>query len=343
MNQFNIPVVLIVFRRVDTVLRILERLAEVKPKKLYIISDGPRNETEKEEVLHCRKTIEENITWECEIVKYYAETNQGVYDRIGLGAKWVFSKEEEAIFLEDDNLPEVTFFDFCKEMLERYRTDKRVLWVCGTNYLENYQPEDKSSYVFTKHLLPCGWASWSDKFLDMYDGEMDLLYDEYLYKRLYDQYESKSLYRQQLYAFKRTHYLLRNQLNLASWDSQIAYSLRINGVYGISPSSNLIKNIGVDNFSTHGGNSFKSTMTTRFCGMDSIPIKFPLKHPKVVMADKEYEKKVGNIILYPLYVRVGSKFFRLLKPLFKVGKYESFTKTLKNRIKNLKSKIGLSN
>ncbi|MGO4547611.1 hypothetical protein AB4Z29_22750 [Paenibacillus sp. 2TAB23] len=338
MTNFDIPVVLFFFRRLDTVVRIIERLAQVKPSKLYLISDGPRNESEKEEILFCRKTIEESISWNCEVIKNYSETNKGVYDRIGLGAKWVFTRENQAIFLEDDNLPEVTFFSFCKEMLEKYKEDNRVLWICGTNYLEKYRPEDDSSYVFTKHLLPCGWASWANKFQEMYDGEMDMLYDPLLNKRLCDQYENKSLYKQQLYAFKRTHYLLRNHRNLASWDSQIAFTLRINGVYGISPRNNQIENIGVDDYSTHGGNSMKNVMTRRFCGMKSHPLELPLKHPKIVMADKVYERKVGNIILYPLNIRIGASIFRLLKPLFKVHKYDSFSKTIKARIKGFRSK-----
>lgn len=335
MGNFDIPIVLFSFRRVDTIVRIIERLSQIKPKKVYLISDGPRNEAEKKEVEFCRKTMEENIDWDCEVIKNYAETNRGVYDRIGLGAKWVFTKETEAIFLEDDNLPEVTFFQFCKEMLEKYRDDKRILWICGTNYLEQYKPSDGTSYVFTKHLLPCGWASWSDKFLSMYDGELELLADPYLYKRLYDEYENKALYNQQLYSFKRTRYLLENYRNRASWDYQMAFSIRINGVYGISPSNNQIENIGVDIYSTHGGNSYNKVMTKRFCGMKSLPLEFPLRHPKVVLSDKIYESIVGNIILLPLYMRIPVKIIRFLKPIFKIGQFESFMEVMKNRMRRI--------
>ena len=60
-----------------------------------MILDGPRNEKEKKQVDECRIAVEKNINWNCEIIKDYANVNKGVFDRIGLGAKWVFTKEEK--------------------------------------------------------------------------------------------------------------------------------------------------------------------------------------------------------------------------------------------------------
>ncbi|MDP4182672.1 MAG: glycosyltransferase family 2 protein, partial [Bacillota bacterium] len=173
MEGFNVPVTLFFFKR-DKIIQIIDRIREIKPQKLYLISDGPRNDEEEILVNNCRRLVEESINWDCKIIRNYAEQNKGVYDRIGLGAKWVLSMEDYAIFLEDDNLPDLTFFRFCEELLETYKEDTRILWICGTNYLEEYQPKDGASYVFTKHMLPCGWASWSHKFNRFYDGNLDL-------------------------------------------------------------------------------------------------------------------------------------------------------------------------
>ena len=142
MSRFNVPIVIFLFKRYDTVIRILNRIKEINPQKLYLIADGPRNEEEKKLVDNCRKVVEENITWDCEVIRNYTDVNKGVYDRIGKGAKWVFERERTAIFLEDDNLPELTFFDYCRELLEKYQDDKRILWINGTNYLTEYLPKD---------------------------------------------------------------------------------------------------------------------------------------------------------------------------------------------------------
>lgn len=324
MNVFKVPVVLFFFRRKDKIVQIIERLSQVKPEKVYLISDGGRNETEKAQVIESRKAVENAITWDCKVIRNYANENKGVFDRIGLGAKWVFGKEDCAIFLEDDNLPELSFFRYCQELLEKYKNDTRVLWICGTNYLEDYTPEDGASYVFTKHLLPCGWASWADKFNSFYDADLKLLDEKYIYERLKSSYDNKSLFKQQKYSLNRTKYLLENDRRSCSWDYQMAFSIRVNGLYGISPKTNQIKNIGVDEFSEHGGSSLNSIMTRRFCGMGSNQLEFPLTHPKAIMLDTIYEEKVGKLILLPWHFRVGKAIARFIKPVIGLGEYDSF-------------------
>lgn len=324
MPQFKIPVVLFIFKRYDTVLRILKNIEKVAPEKVYLISDGPRNEEEAILVEKCREKVESNITWDCQIIKNYAKKNKGIYNRIGLGAKWVFSQEKKAIFLEDDNLPEETFFQYCEELLSKYEYDERVLWINGTNYLTEFIPENGASYMFTSHLLPCGWASWSKKFIKYYDGDLSLFSDTYYQKQLLYTYENKSLYRQQFHSIASTKYKMEHGKPI-SWDFQMAFSIRINGLYGISPYRNQIKNIGVDNYSEHGGNSFKNEMTRRFCGMESRPLQFPLKHPKTVLIDYIYETKIGKIILWPLQTRICLKMGYIIKGIFRVDKYDSLT------------------
>ena len=81
-------------------------------------------------------------------------------------------------------------------------------------------------------------------------------------------------------------------------------SIKANNLFGICPCKNQIKNIGVDEDSIHGGNSFDNIMTKRFCGMDSYPIEFPLIHPKTLLIDPVFENEVGKIILKPWKERV---------------------------------------
>lgn len=315
MNLFDIPVVLLVFKRYDKIKLIIDKLKEIQPKKLYIIADGPRNEKEKEETDKCRETIENMITWNCEIIKNYAEKNRGVYANIAEGAKWVFEREKWAIFLEDDNLPEVSFFNFCEELLRKYENDTRVLWICGTNYLQEYQPEDGSSYVFTKHLLPCGWASWSNKFLEFYDGNLELLDDKSLIKRMEKEYYNRKLYKQQIELARRERERIKKGLNPISWDYQMEFALRANNLYGISPKYNQIENIGVDNNSIHGGTSLNNAMTKRFCTIKTRALEFPIIHPKTLIMDKEYEKKVSKIILYPYTQRFKMKLSKIIRKI----------------------------
>ncbi len=331
---FKIPVVLFVFKRYDTLERIIGRIAEVKPEKMYILADGPRNEQEKAETDKCRKEAERLITWDCELIHHYSDENLGVLRNIGLGAKWVLEQEEKAIFIEDDNLPEITFFPFCEELLEKYKTDDRILWICGTNYLAEYPSE--YSYMFTRHMLPCGWASWSDKYLKHYDSELKTLDDDKKmarYKETYNCREFKNipLRNQMLDAILKTKYLVDNDINKSSWDFQMEYSVRSNGMFGISPCNNQIANIGADELSTHGGTSLQNEMTKRFCGMPSVPMTFPLKHPEEVKLDSVYEKKIGKITLYPFKERFKRKLGKTIKKVLGMDSGASLTAMLKKK------------
>lgn len=302
-GKFDIPVVLFAFKR-KKIVEVLRRVAMVKPEKLYIIADQGRTPQERDDVEECRQLIEQEITWDCTVIKNYATENRGVYKNIGEGALWVFQHEEKAIFLEDDNLPEVSFFRFCKEMLEKYQDDTRILWVCGTNYLGDYQSTEGDSYVFTRHMLPCGWASWASKFSRFYDGKLSLCESREVMNRIQYVYCNRKVYRQYRNNWMREYSRIREGKPPISWDYQMDFSIKANNLFGICPCKNQIKNIGVDECSIHGGTSFETIMTQRFCGMDSFPIQFPLKHPDTVLEDYEFEKEIGKIILPPFRQRL---------------------------------------
>ncbi len=315
--MFDIPVVLFMFKRTK-IIQIIDRIREVQPQKVYLISDGGRNEEEWLLVKKCRYLVEEAIDWPCVIVKNYADENRGVYGNIGEGAKWVFNYEKWAIFLEDDNLPEITFFRFCKELLIRYEKDWRILWICGTNYLGKYQTFDGVSYCFTRHMLPCGWASWSEKFLKIYDGNLDGCDDPRIINNISKQYLSRALYKQCRMEWMKEYRRRKAGKRFISWDMQMDFSIKANSVYGICPTINQIKNIGVDEDSIHGGNSMDAIMTRRFCGMDSYPIKFPLVHPSSVLQDNEFEAKIGNLILRPFPLRLKAKINPFVRKFFRI-------------------------
>lgn len=321
MAKFNIPVVVFMFKR-KKVVEVLKRISEVQPSKLYLIADYGRNAVEKKQADECRTLVEDSINWECEIVRNYSLENRGVYQNIGEGAKWVFEREQYAIFLEDDNLPEISFFYFCEEMLNKYRDDYRILWICGTNYLGNYQSPENHSYVFTKHMLPCGWASWSNKFLKFYDGHMKL-YSKNNVEKMKKSYVDKRLYQQYKGSWTSEYYRIKEGEKPISWDYQMDFSIKVNNLYGICPCKNQIKNIGVDDDSIHGGNNFQNIMTKRFCGMDSYSIDFPLNHPECLLVDEQFENKIGKILLYPWKIRVRHNFLRFIKKIFKIPHNQS--------------------
>lgn len=333
LNMNKLPVVIFLFKRQETLELIFERIREYGPNKIYLIADAGRNDNEKKLVNETRNKAINLIDWDCEIIKNFAESNQGVYDRIGKGALWVLEQEKSAIFLEDDNLPSKTFFKYCEEMISKYCEDPKVAWVCGTNYLGDSSFIGEDDYYFTRHLLPCGWASWAKKFKSMYDGELETL-SEKTVDVMRSTYNDKRLFSQEIHTVKQAKINLQRNPKVVSWDRQMCFSIRSKELYGIAPKLNLIKNIGVDEHSEHGGTTMDNTMTERFCGVENLELSFPLSHPDKVSINHEFETKNDAILLYPLKWRVKRKIGRAIKILFLVDPNDNFSE-VKKKITNV--------
>lgn len=334
MQPFDVPIGVFLFKRTDKTAQIIDQIGKVKPRKLYLIGDGPRSEEERQQVEECRTVVENHVTWDCELVRYYADQNRGVYENIGGGAKWVLEREPYAIFLEDDNFPALSFFPFCEELLKKYKDDSRILWICGTNYLKEYEPSDGSDYVFTQLMLPCGWASWGNKFPKFYDGHLDLYDDEYLRHRVASSYANKKLLRQNIASWNMEYNRIKQGLKPVSWDFQMAYTLRVHNMLGIAPKYNQITNIGADEFSMHGHGSMKNEMTRRFCELPIKEMPSPLKHPKACLVDLRFERLTEKIIIMPFSVRFKSRVGPVIKKLLGISRDVSITKSIKKKLKN---------
>ena len=145
------PILFLIFNRLDTTEKVFNKIRLVKPKKLYISGDGPRANNEND-IIKCEQArgIIKKIDWECDVKTRFLEENLGC----GLGPSsaidWIFEHEESAIILEDDCVPAISFFTFCTELLERYKTNPRIMSISGTQLCENrFVHED--SYFFSRY------------------------------------------------------------------------------------------------------------------------------------------------------------------------------------------------
>ena len=233
LSKFNIPVVLFIFKRSETTIKTIQILKKINARKIILVGDYGRNNEENKIVEKVRKEVLSAIDWDCDVEKRFAAKNEGVFNQIGLGACDILKKEGKAIFLEDDNLPEESFFPYCEYLLDKYENNEKVLWICGTNYLGKYSPKDGSSYMFTKQLLPCGWASWGKKFNKYYDKELSFLDKKAEIKKLRNQYVSCRLFRQQITDAKNERIRHKNNERFISWDYHMIMSVVKNNLYGI--------------------------------------------------------------------------------------------------------------
>jgi hypothetical protein len=162
-----------IFRRPDFTSRVFEQIRNVRPARLYIAADGPRSGREGEQQL-CIETraIIEQIDWDCELKTLFREKNLGCKMAISSAIDWFFEQEEEGIILEDDCLPNQSFFRFCDTMLEKYRNDDRIRHISGCN-LQHGKKWGTASYYFSNLTHAWGWANWRRVWKD-YDRDLKL-------------------------------------------------------------------------------------------------------------------------------------------------------------------------
>jgi len=154
------PVAFFIFNRPETTKQVFDRIARARPQRLFVVADGPRaGRVADEELCRRARSVAEGVDWNCEVLRDYADTNLGCKRRVATGIDWVFRNTEEAIILEDDCVPARSFFRFCDDMLARFRDDRVVAMVSGTNYFpETCERDDR--YLFSRHYPIWGWATW---------------------------------------------------------------------------------------------------------------------------------------------------------------------------------------
>lgn len=274
--MLKVPVVFIIYKRLETTIRVWEIISKIKPSKLYVIADGPRCNEEKLKCSEVRNFVEDNIDWDCELIKVYSDTNLGCAKRIQTGLDCVFENEEMAIILEDDTLPDPSFFNFCEELLERYKDDKRVAHISGCN-LHSNAVNLKESYCFSSIVNIWGWATWKRAWIH-YDINMPSWDNE-------DKESFISHWCQDRKSRKGIHKMFDLHCNNEdpwTWDSQWVYACwKMNGL-SIVPSRNLVSNLGI------GPDASNTKQRVR---INMFPFKiecmtYPLDHPSVILNRK---------------------------------------------------------
>lgn len=317
------PIVFMIFRRPDLTAQVFERIRQAQPKQLLIIADGPRNDTES---LLCNqaRTITEVIDWDCEVFRNYSDVNLGCRKRVSCGLDWAFEQVEEAIILEDDCLPEPSFFRYCQELLEYYREDERIWCISGNNFQDGQWRGD-GSYYFSNYNHCWGWASWRRAW-ENYDYNLSnwqkIKDGKYLSSILDSTLEVKYWHDifEDLYANGIPN----------TWDYAWTFTCWQNSGLTILPNVNLVSNIGFRRDGTHiMGESQLGNLTTQ-----SLAEIF---HPSFLIRDRTADEYTFDYVFGGKTIRASNPAIGTLKAkaseLKKILKY-IITKSVYGNSKN---------
>ena len=158
--MFEVPVLLLVFNRPGTAQQVFDAIKEIKPRQLFVVADGPRPD-KPDDVLKCEATrkIFNGIDWQCELKTLFRDENRGCGRGPAEAITWFFEQIEEGIILEDDCVPDESFFTYCRQLLHKYRDDEGVFMITGTNALKAWRPT-RSSYFYSAFEHSLGWTTW---------------------------------------------------------------------------------------------------------------------------------------------------------------------------------------
>lgn len=293
MEDFTLttPVAFLIFNRPDLTKKIFEEIRKAKPSRLLIIADGPRfNRTDDVDKCATARAVVEGVDWECEVLKKYSDINLGCGRRPATGLDWVFSVVEEAIILEDDCLPHETFFQYCQQLLEKYRNDERIMSISGDNF-QFGRRRTQDSYYFSRYTQTCGWATWRRAW-KYYDFDM-LLWPEVRDGRwLFDifgnmQFVTHDGQRQfqvsggvSVAEYWHRMFEIAYSKKIDAWDFQFTFAAFLQSGLHILPNINLISNIGYGPEATH-----TQDPRSRLANVPVEAMQFPLRHPQFVIRD----------------------------------------------------------
>jgi len=242
------PLLLIGFNRPDHMRVLINRLREVRPREIYVAIDGPRPDrpSETDQVRECRQLVSE-IDWESNVYTLFQDANLGCGLGVSTAITWFFDHVPRGIILEDDVIPDPSFFPFCSELLDRYEKDERVLAISGCNFVPPEgitRPDDAYRFSQIPHIW--GWATWRRSWLqhrlDVADWRTRLPLRT-LFCRVH-----RSL---PAFAYWASFFSVLGRKEVDTWDGQLVLASMISGQLTATSNQNLIENIGFDELATH--------------------------------------------------------------------------------------------
>lgn len=283
MVRCALPLVIFAYNRPDQFEELIGALKAQRFAAVYVFIDGPKGSKPHDiENVERVRDLAETLRECTDVLEVSCQTtNQGLKRQVTHSLGLIFQENDSAIILEDDCIPSPTFFPFCEEMIEKYRTDVRVARIGG------YAPEAagyrfENSYSFVLNSGIWGWATWADRWH---------LIGPQIFEYRFTLRSLASLLARMPGFLKRLQYArtyLSNK-SLDSWGIPFTAICRSAGLLGVTPSVNLVSNIGVGTAATHMKRFDPAVNATR-----AGQLEFPLKHPVAVKRDIKLERAVAR-------------------------------------------------
>jgi len=242
------PLALFVYNRLQHTRQTVEALQKnglAKDSDLFIFSDGPKKEADKEKVKEVQDYIQTIFGFKSITVTKRSE-NLGLSKSIITGVTEIINKYKKIIVLEDDLVTSPYFLKYMNEALNLYEKDERVISIHGYIYpLKERLPET----FFLRGADCWGWATWKRGW-DLFELDGKKLLKELKDKQLTKKFDFDG-------AYPFTQMLEMQTLGFNdSWAIRWHASAFLANKMTLYPGCSLVKNIGFGESGTHTKTTF---------------------------------------------------------------------------------------
>ncbi len=258
----------------------MEAIRAVRPARLYVAADGPRDRSGEAERCAEARRVATSVDWPCEVKVLFQDRNLGCRIGVGSGIDWFFAHEPEGIVLEDDCVPSMSFFSYSAELLDQFRDDERVMCITGDNFQAD-MGDYPFSYYFSKYNHVWGWASWRRAW-NLYDREMKQ-FPRFMRAGRLERISSSPGFSEAW--GKRFKSVYRGEID--TWDYQWQFSCWVHNGLTCTPRTNLVSNIGFRSDATHTTDASNSS-----ANLAAGALEFPLAHPPQIAVEERFDAHV---------------------------------------------------
>jgi hypothetical protein len=265
-----VPVLFLIHRRPSLAAQVLDAIRQARPACLLVAGDGPEDDHLCQQT---RREVLQGIDWSCQVQTRFSQTQLRCRKAVSTAIDWAFAQHERVIVVEDDCLPDVSFFQFCAELLERYEGKEDVMQISGCNE-SGCAPSTGHSYCASRFPSIWAWASWRRAWRH-HDASMHAWHD----LRKTTAWAKTCRFRGEA-SWRRALYDSACSGQVDAWSP--AWNFAQHARHGITliPSINLVANLGWGPDALHT----RDVDDPRSC-MRSGQMTFPLHHPDLLKVD----------------------------------------------------------
>ena len=251
MSITNQALLIVAYQRREEVSQILEVALSAGITRVYAVIDIEKsldrsayaNQIEMKKVFLKYKN-------DCEILKVHLRTkNVGCAVSVVTGADWIFKYEDTAVVLEDDCIPESTFFQYCNATVDLLKHDRETMLACGSQFV----PSELlfNNWYKSKYALTWGWFTTSSKWKEI---------SNYFTNSQIDISNKSSVINLFAWPKYENDYWSAGEVRARRgivdvWDTILVSYLFSQKKFSILPPAPLVSNVGDDRFATHTHNS----------------------------------------------------------------------------------------